>query len=51
MRDYTTIQELVNLAREKGGFFEAVLDNYAGNASNALRRLRGIRTANLLRRL
>ena len=32
MRDYTTIQELVNLANEKGGFFEAVLDNYAEDA-------------------
>lgn len=29
MHDYTTIQELVKLAREKGGFFETVLDAYA----------------------
>ena len=32
MHDYTTIQGLVNLAREKGGFFEAVLDAYAEDA-------------------
>ncbi len=32
MREYTTIQELVNLANEKGGFFEAVLDDYAEDA-------------------